>query len=80
MADGKATKLIIPSEIQNLTGLLAAAKEAVTDAEITPPGSKNIQPGSTGRRGARGKVHAPRPFFIPLTCFTFISEMRSFFL
>lgn len=29
VADGKATKLIIPSEIQNITGLLAAAKEAV---------------------------------------------------
>ncbi len=29
VADGKATKLIIPSEIQNLTGLLAAAKETV---------------------------------------------------
>lgn len=33
VADGKATKLIIPSEIQNLTGLLAAAKETVTDAK-----------------------------------------------
>ena len=33
MADGKATKIIIPSEIQNLTGLLAAAKETVTDAK-----------------------------------------------
>ena len=32
-ADGKATKIIIPSEIQNLTGLLAAAKETVTDAK-----------------------------------------------
>ena len=31
VADGKATKLIIPSEIQNLTGLLAAAKETVGD-------------------------------------------------
>ena len=31
VADGKATKLIIPSEIQNLTGLLAAAKETVAD-------------------------------------------------
>ena len=29
VADGKATKLIIPSEIQNITGLLAAAKETV---------------------------------------------------
>ena len=33
VADGKATKLIIPSEIQNVTGLLAAAKEVVTDAK-----------------------------------------------
>lgn len=31
VADGKATKLIIPSEIQNITGLLAAAKETVSD-------------------------------------------------
>ena len=31
VADGKATKLIIPSEIQNLTGLLAVAKETVAD-------------------------------------------------
>ncbi|MBD5102970.1 MAG: SPFH/Band 7/PHB domain protein [Subdoligranulum sp.] len=29
VADGKATELIIPSEIQNITGLLAAAKETV---------------------------------------------------
>ena len=27
VADGQATKLIIPSEIQNLAGLLASAKE-----------------------------------------------------
>lgn len=31
VADGKATKLIIPSEIQNITGLLAAAKETISD-------------------------------------------------
>ena len=30
VADGKATKLIIPSDIQNITGLLAAAKETVS--------------------------------------------------
>ena len=29
VADGKATKLIIPSELQNVTGLLASMKEAV---------------------------------------------------
>ncbi len=33
VADGKATKLIIPSEIQNITGLLAAAKEVVADGK-----------------------------------------------
>lgn len=31
VADGKATKLIIPSDIQNITGLLAAAKATVSD-------------------------------------------------
>ena len=31
VADGKATKLIIPSDIQNITGWLAAAKETVSD-------------------------------------------------
>ena len=30
VADGKATKLIIPSDIQNITGLLAAPKETVS--------------------------------------------------
>ena len=30
-ADGKATKLIIPSEIQSLAGLAASFKEMVTD-------------------------------------------------
>ena len=30
VADGKATKLIIPSEIQNLAGVLASAKEIVS--------------------------------------------------
>ena len=34
VADGKATKLIIPSEIQNVTGLLASLKEAVSDKEV----------------------------------------------
>ena len=33
VADGKATKIIIPSEIQNLAGLLAAAKEITADIE-----------------------------------------------
>ena len=33
VADGKATKLIIPSELQNIAGLLASAKEIVTDSQ-----------------------------------------------
>jgi regulator of protease activity HflC (stomatin/prohibitin superfamily) len=33
VADGKATKLIIPSEIQNITGLLASLKEVMSDNE-----------------------------------------------
>ena len=31
VANGNATKLIIPSEIQNITGLLASLKEAISD-------------------------------------------------
>ncbi len=31
VANGQATKLIIPSEIQNVTGLLASLKEAISD-------------------------------------------------
>ena len=31
MADGKATKLIIPSEIQGLAGLAASAKTILSD-------------------------------------------------
>ena len=34
VADGKATKLIIPSEIQNLAGLVASVKELATDKPI----------------------------------------------
>ena len=34
VADGKATKIIIPSEIQNMAGLLASLKEAATGDEI----------------------------------------------
>ena len=33
VADGKATKLIIPSELQNLAGLVAGVKEMATDAK-----------------------------------------------
>ena len=34
-ADGKATKIIIPSEIQNLAGLATSVKELMTDGNIT---------------------------------------------
>lgn len=34
VADGKATKIIIPSEIQSMAGLLASAKEIVNGLEI----------------------------------------------
>ncbi len=40
-ADGKATKIIIPSEIQSLAGLAVSLKEFVTDAR--PPLSKSIK-------------------------------------
>jgi regulator of protease activity HflC (stomatin/prohibitin superfamily) len=33
VANGQATKLIIPSEIQNVTGLVASLKEVLTDTE-----------------------------------------------
>lgn len=36
MADGKATKIIIPSEIQNIAGLLASLKEVVKDEPAQP--------------------------------------------
>jgi len=31
VADGKATKIIVPSEIQNLAGLVASVKELAAD-------------------------------------------------
>ena len=34
VADGNATKLIIPSEIQNITGLLASMKEVLNDQNV----------------------------------------------
>ena len=33
MADGKATKIVVPSEIQNITGLLASLKSVVEKEE-----------------------------------------------
>lgn len=34
LANGTATKLIIPSEIQNVTGLIASLKEVITDDKV----------------------------------------------
>jgi hypothetical protein len=34
LASGTATKLIIPSEIQNVTGLIASLKEVITDDKV----------------------------------------------
>ena len=33
VADGRATKIIVPSEIQNLAGLVTSIKEVATDPE-----------------------------------------------
>ena len=33
VADGKATKLIIPSDMQNIAGLATSIKEMVTDVK-----------------------------------------------
>ena len=33
MADGRSTKIIVPSEIQNVTGLLASLKEVLSKEE-----------------------------------------------
>ncbi len=35
VADGNATKLIVPSEIQNITGLLASMKEVLNDQNVS---------------------------------------------
>ncbi len=45
LADGNATKLIVPSEIQNVTGLLASLSEVVKDSKNTPAekGAKNTE-------------------------------------
>ncbi|HIZ16591.1 MAG TPA: SPFH/Band 7/PHB domain protein [Firmicutes bacterium] len=39
-ADGKATKIIIPSEIQGIAGLVASLKETITDKSGNPDTSK----------------------------------------
>ena len=37
-ADGKATKIIVPSEIQGLAGLVTSIKEVAADVEESAPG------------------------------------------
>lgn len=48
VADGQATKIIIPSDIQNMAGLIAGIKEAVTDLPApekqTAPAAKKPTP------------------------------------
>ena len=40
IADGKATKLIIPSDLQGIAGIAASVKEVVTDGKAEAPSSK----------------------------------------
>ena len=40
VADGKATKIVVPSEIQNVTGLLASLKGVLADEESAPKAKK----------------------------------------
>ena len=40
VADGKATKIVVPSEIQNVTGLLASLKGVLADEESAPKTKK----------------------------------------
>ena len=40
VADGKATKIVVPSEIQNVTGLLASLKGVLADEENAPKAKK----------------------------------------
>ena len=37
VADGKATKIIIPSDLQNLAGLAVSLKELVSDSSAADP-------------------------------------------
>ena len=42
-ANGRATKIIIPSEIQGLAGLAAGLKEILTDPETPTPPAKKVE-------------------------------------
>jgi regulator of protease activity HflC (stomatin/prohibitin superfamily) len=53
VADGQATKIIIPSDIQNMAGLIAGIKEVATDVPVAPATPK-ATPKSTP------KVTAPK--------------------
>ena len=44
VADGRATKIIIPSDIQNMAGLATTLKEMVTDGDIDKTPKQPVQP------------------------------------
>lgn len=43
-ADGKATKIIIPSDIQGIAGLVSSCAEMVKDSEIKQPNIASVKP------------------------------------
>jgi hypothetical protein len=43
LADGNATKLIVPSEIQNVAGLLASMKEVVSEEKTASKTKKTTK-------------------------------------
>lgn len=66
VADGRATKIIIPSDIQNMAGLAATLKEMVVDGEIDKspkPVKEPISPVSQRRPHIdnTGSVNTPPP-------------------
>ena len=71
VADGRATKIIIPSDIQNMAGLAASLKEMVTDGNIdttqkkpvnlTPPPSRRPHIDNTGSVGTPPPPPPARP-------------------
>ena len=72
VADGKATKLIIPSEIQNLTGPAGCGQGDRDRREITRRGPKHRKPGSRGGAVCARKSARTAPFLYPEPVFTFI--------
>ena len=59
VADGKATKLIMPSEIQNLTGLLDVYKRQVLDGVFSHTGSDSVYFNREGRYASFGAWQGP---------------------